>query len=176
MKPIHVGRIADFEHNGSARAEVIIHPESLGLDDFLRADTARMIVSVAHCLKSPACESGSSDRCDVGCERCEVSAIVRLCARKSIAFRIETTNDRLLDFLEEQAERYDWIIGVACPHEIKSLAPLFWRKFHLRQLILPLPALSCPNRADTNQAPEREAGLPAAETLEPLLEILSRLP
>jgi len=150
MKPIHVGRITDFETHGPARAEVIIHPETLGLDDFLRSDAARMIVSVAHCLKSPACESrkrivATSAASVVRCPRSGD------CARgKSIAFRIETTNDRLLGFLEKQAERYDWIIGVACPFEIKNLAPCSARKFHLRQLIV-RSGLTCPKRGDTNQ-------------------------
>ena len=104
-----------------------------------------------------------------------MSALQRLCADKGLAFRIETSNDRLIDALDREARDFDWIVGLACPYEIQRLSPRLWEQYGLRQLILPLGGMACASHANFNQA-EAPPAKTAAWELEPLLEVLRVFP
>ena len=156
-------------------ADLVLYPEDLTLEDFFKADTRRMLLSIAYCLKSLSCDHRFTNYCDVNCSACDLSQVKRLCETKSIEFRIETTNENLLEFLKKESERFDWIIGVACPYEIVKLAAFFWEEFKLRQIIFPLRGDFCVSAEDKELKEKQEGGIKADLKFEALLEVLYHL-
>lgn len=151
-----------------------LYPVSATLDDLLQADPQRVLLSVAYCCKSLQCERRFEDYCDPDCRRCDLSLVKRACDDHGIAFRIETSNDDLMEFLAASAGHFDWIVGVACPCEIGKLAPLFWERFHLRQLIFPLDGDYCRSLDDRLERRHHDARIRLVFDAAPLLALLKR--
>ena len=145
------------------------------LDDFCATTPGRILVSVAYCMKGSSCPHRQSDECDSGCAGCELAQLKQVCLNKTITFRIETSNDKLMEFLDREAFRFDWIVGVACPFEIIRLSPPLWEKHRLRQLIFPLVNAFCPARADQAPAGNQDIESKVSTQISRILELLSLL-
>jgi hypothetical protein len=156
-------------------ADIVTYPGFVTLEDFYHTKPARMLVSVAYCMKDLSCPHLDSNECDIGCAGCDLSQLKQACAAKSITFRIEVSNDDLMGFMDRESGRFDWVVGVACPFEIKRLAPLFWEKYRIRQLIFPLAGVSCASRAGDAQDGNRGPGGRGLRNMDRILELLNSL-
>ena len=161
-----------MERTDPPGAGVRLHPASATLEQLRQTDPLRVLLSVAYCCKSLQCEERFADYCAPDCSRCDLSPVKKACAIHGIEFRIETTNDDLMEFLAVAAGRFDWIVGVACPCEIDKLAPLFWERFQLRQLIFPLGGDYCRTLDDRLERRHHDARIRLSFDAAPLLALL----
>lgn len=143
--------VKDVSPDGPIEADIVKYPESASLEEFYQTPPERILVSVAVCIKGSACPLGAGPDCDVDCGGCEIAAVKRTCAERGVAFRIDSDSDALFAFLDREAGRFDWGIGVACPYEISKLTPVFWEKYRIRQLVFPFSSLFCAAHPDWNK-------------------------
>lgn len=157
--------------------EFLTYPEDLDINDFYSTNPREIFIAISYCIKDLYCPAGRfSGDCNPNCQRCSISAILRVCSRLGITARIFTDGTGVKEHLDENARKYRWIVGLSCPYEINTLCEPFRKRYGNKQLLFPIWGNHCRSEEDRARRRGSDSRIQLDFNPRALLEMLGRLP
>jgi hypothetical protein len=126
-----------------ATRNLIMIPRNLTFDELV-FDVGKTLVAVSYCVKSFGCpKERFSLECDETCDLCSMSQLRRTSANMGFDFRIATDDDRFIEFLEDNYEKYKSLIAIVCPYTTNKIGYSVHKIFGLKGVVIPLKGDVC---------------------------------
>lgn len=127
-----------------ALQDVIFIPRTLNLNQMINSPPDRILCAVSYCAKCLNCPMGRSTLfCNLDCNLCEISTILKKCKSVGVHGKIEKSDDTFLNEMDGTSHKFEMLIAIACPYAANKIGYAVNKIYGIKGIIIPLQGDIC---------------------------------